>query len=658
MRTKKLRVIGFGPFQEFAINPSQVVVQQLETLQLDQMNLCCQVLPVTYSAAQSFGNSINWNETQAVLMLGLNPKISHVALEKRALNRQDSRHADSAGITRNGMAIDGRAPGHLDTPLNLHSMVTRMSTPELPVEVSLYAGEYVCNSLYFSCLNSGLKTGIPILFVHIPRLTDRFTLDKLMKLIIKLMKDLSNPCDSDSKTQLSLTTQSEVENFLYNYINYEQKTDVGYNAENYSLSRFHAFLSSLGNPEKSFRSVHVAGTKGKGATCAVTASILSAHGYRTGFFSSPHLVDIRERIRMDGHAISCEDFSEVASKIHDAVQNEALPSGYRTTFELLTATAFCYFQQMHPDWVVLETGMGGRLDCTNVVTPEVSAVTRLDYDHVDSLGDTLRSIATEKAGIGKLNVPMVIGRQAQGVSSLIELPARQHGALLHRSDSRVRITDIRQHSSGLVFTAQMSQHYLADISTQFQGMYQVENCQTALAILDLLETRNLIQLDEEAIRKGFQAVRWPGRFTVLEDACLPELKLKCPVVVDGAHNPAAMKAAGIALNHRFPGRKITTILSVPANKDHIGILESVAAFSQGLICTQYKNVRALDPEKLKDLALGYTDKVQTASDLQASLRIVSECFPETDVLLISGSLYLAGEALRNAGMEALCLNIY
>ncbi|MCD4653358.1 hypothetical protein K8T06_05430, partial [bacterium] len=406
--------------------------------------------------------------------------------------------------------------------------------------------------------------------------------------------------------------------------------------------------------------IHIAGTKGKGAVSAITASILSAHGYRTGLFTSPHLLNIRERFRIDGKAISETDFIEEISILKTLVaQSERnLKKCYRTTFELMTALAFQYFAKMYPDWVVLETGMGGRLDCTNVVEPVITVITRIDKDHTDSLGNSLGLICKEKAGIAKAGIPLILGRQLPALYGVLKECVGQVGVIPETAYSSIPVSDIEYLPGGMRFSAKILGKWFRYLTMSLTGAYQLENCRTGLAIIQRMVLDGLLDFREEALRQGLHQVRWPGRFTVLKSDELNVDCQSCRFIIDGAHNPMAIKAVLSAIDTIYPGASLTVIVGIASNKDAKTMLEILHKSGARIVATTYESPRALTPDNLALLGEGVCDIVSVQSDLNTSLRWIEQKKISHEIVLITGSIYFAGEAMRMAGQEDSCLNIY
>jgi dihydrofolate synthase / folylpolyglutamate synthase len=388
------------------------------------------------------------------------------------------------------------------------------------------------------------------------------------------------------------------------------------------LDRIRLVLDALGRPQDSRRFVHVAGTNGKGSVCAMIESALRAGGQRTGLFTSPHLAEPTERIRIDGRPIGSGDFAEAFNRVHTASE-ELLAAGaidlHPTYFETVTAMAMLVFAERKTDRVVLEVGLGGRLDATNVVSPELCVITPIDFDHEMYLGRSIEAIAGEKAGILKPGVPAVFARQRPEAEAVLSARATD---VARTSDWRVR---------DLELTARESRFRLEPVRLNLvcplAGEHQVENAVTAARALDRLGVPPAV------IEQGIAAAQWPGRLERVSER--PE------IIVDGAHNPAGARALAAYITRFYAGRRVRLIFGAMRDKavaEIGGILFPLAA---EVIVTAPRQSRALSPEAMRDIV----DSIQlrVAPDLEAALELVGDAAPE-DVVFITGSLFLVAEA--------------
>lgn len=660
MKTMRILLTGFLPFLHRRVNPSELLVRHLCRQRIRGLEILGAILPVTYSGCKNFCDNFNsWNRFDAIIMSGLNAGIDTVNLEQRAVNLQKSRHPDNSGYHSDGLPVIEGFPAFLDSPVDALRLSERITAGNRPVNASLYAGTYVCNSLYYRVLAALNGLNIPSIFMHLPALDPPWHLEAIQAVTINLVKAMSGSAEKKLKQYHPLVSMQETRDFLYGFINYERKTGVAYEEKNYNLNRFEDHLNRQANPHRRGHVIHIAGTKGKGCVSALIASILSAHGLRTGLYTSPHLVDIRERIRLDGKAISESDFIRLAEEQRYLIRSKPPEvQAYRTTFELLTSMAFQYFSRQHTDWDVLETGMGGRLDCTNVVNPEICAITRIDMDHMDSLGSTLLKIASEKAGIIKKNVPVVLGGQLPSVSRFLESYSKQHGPEAVFANRAVKIRDIRMDLTGTTFSARIDKRWYHDLRINLPGIFQFENCRLALGVIQELVTGNKLPLNPDLLRLGLARVRWPGRFTVLFPGQVdPDLGGE-RVIIDGAHNPRAIKALMKSVKTLLPGRPVTVVMGCSSNKDVDGMVRTVARHADRFVATTFPGSRALPADALARLAERYQLPCDEADGFKSTVNLLKTCIMPDEIVVITGSLFLAGDWFEQLGLVPFCLDIY
>ncbi|OGW51997.1 MAG: hypothetical protein A2Y81_10175 [Nitrospirae bacterium RBG_13_43_8] len=380
------------------------------------------------------------------------------------------------------------------------------------------------------------------------------------------------------------------------------------------LSNITRLMSSLCDPQKSFPSIHIAGTNGKGSTSAIIASILNASGLKVGLFTSPHLVSFTERIRVNGEEIPEFDIIRLAEEVRAKIfslqssDRDFLP----TFFEVVTAIALLYFKKEKIDIAVIEVGMGGRLDATNIIIPEVSVITNISYDHSEFLGDTLEQIAREKAGIIKKGVPVVVSSQLPDVVEVIEERAEEIGTVTYFYDRKFSSILREEEISGIYFDYQSNESFmLQQLYLPLTGEYQMENASVAIKAVELLNERRLKPaathhsslVTRHSIKDGLATVRWPGR--------LEMIKHEPPILIDGAHNPAAAVVLSRALAKTFLRRykRIILVLGIMGDKDIEGIMKPLLHLSSEIILCSPNYERAASPQRLADVAasLGFPD---------------------------------------------------
>ncbi|MBC8107437.1 MAG: bifunctional folylpolyglutamate synthase/dihydrofolate synthase [Anaerolineae bacterium] len=398
-------------------------------------------------------------------------------------------------------------------------------------------------------------------------------------------------------------------------------------------------LRKLNNPHEKFRSVHVAGTKGKGSTCAMIASMLEANGYKVGCYSSPHLNDIRERIQINGEMISHADFARLVKQIEPIV-NRSRPMP--TYFDVLTAIAFQYFAEQNVDIAVVETGLGGRLDSTNVVKPEVTAITSISKDHMAQLGYTLPKIAEEKAGIFKQNVPALTVNQQPEVEAVLRRVAEKVGAPFDVTGKSIEFSYrfessrmLGPHNRICLTTPNSKFEHLA---VPLLGEHQAINCGLALSVIDRLKARG-IALSDQRCMEGLARTKLPGRMEIINPT--PR------IIVDGAHNAASIDAMMRAIGQHVPYDSMVVIFGCCADKDVAGMLERITSGADKVIFTKVNNIRTADPE---ELAARYVEQygkmAQVARTLPEALEIAYRAVTKEDLICITGSFYLVGEAKK------------
>lgn len=393
------------------------------------------------------------------------------------------------------------------------------------------------------------------------------------------------------------------------------------------LSTIRQILSELGNPQDGYRCIHVAGTNGKGSVASFLASILKTAGFKVGLYTSPHLVKFNERICINNRQISDEDVVGAYRAVTDARGKDREP----TFFEYTTAMALYEFGRKAVDWAVIETGMGGRLDATNVLQPVVSIVTNVSLEHQNYLGKTLADIAGEKAGIIKPNTPAVTAVSQPSAIAVMENRAAELAAPLYRykKDFKTRRT------SGGAFSYSGLDHVWQGITTSLTGGYQVENAALALSACELL-IRNGISLSFADIQTGLHNTRWPGRLEVVAEH--PK------IILDGAHNLNASKELGKYLRTELKGRKITLIIGILEDKPYTAILENLLPACSRVILTSPRIDRALPVDILYPVAASLIKEVHKIPDVTRAITFATENAHPDEVICVAGSLYVVGEA--------------
>ncbi|WP_224247892.1 bifunctional folylpolyglutamate synthase/dihydrofolate synthase [Hyalangium gracile] len=397
------------------------------------------------------------------------------------------------------------------------------------------------------------------------------------------------------------------------------------------LERMRVALEALGHPERRYRSLHVAGTNGKGSTCAFSATVLRAAGHKVGLYTSPHLERVTERIQVDGAEIPRELLGRRILEVLERYPDAAGTPAPLTYFEFGTVVAFWHFAQEAVDIAVLETGLGGRLDATNTVTPLVTAITPISFDHMEYLGNTLGAIAGEKAGILKPGVPVIVSRQEPEALEAITRIAAQVGApvLLEGRD----FTGADAPGGGLSYRG--PRWSLEGLSLSLRGPHQRQNAAVALAVLEQLDARG-VTVPPDAARTGLASAYWPGR--------LEELSRRPTVVLDGAHNPGGVAVLLESLDSVYPGRRLHLVFGVVADKDRALMMRALFPRCASVHLTPLDTPRSLAPERYLEEARALCANVRAYASLDEALAGARALVMEDDVLLCAGSLFLVGAA--------------
>ena len=413
-------------------------------------------------------------------------------------------------------------------------------------------------------------------------------------------------------------------------------------------------LSLLNNPQNSFRSIHIAGTNGKGSTAAMIASILRTAGFRVGLFTSPHLVSFTERIRVDNVEIREAEVVELTKEIRETIQGSqksevrSEQSFLPTFFEFVTALGFLYFKRKGVEWAVVETGMGGRLDATNILTPAVSVITNISYDHREFLGQTLREISGEKAGIIKEGVPVISSAQEAEVIEVMTKKAAEMGSSLHvyGKDFRSRPHTIDMH--GITFSYEGKER-MNDLRISLTGTHQVENASVAIRATELGMEKGAVP--SYAVKEGLAHAQWPGRLELIENE-----GRTYDYVIDGAHNPSASKALADSLEKYFIPfyDKVVLIMGVMADKDIEAMMKPLLPLASEVIFTAPEYERAASPVRLAEYAKAQGFSARVKDSVKASMELARELTgkgPQKTLIVITGSFYTIGEAKLSLGHE-------
>ncbi len=445
-------------------------------------------------------------------------------------------------------------------------------------------------------------------------------------------------------------TYQQALDYLYSFIDYSVKRSYRYSPETFDLGRVRELLARLGNPQDSFASIHVAGTKGKGSVSAMVEACLRAAGLKTGLYTSPHLQRFTERVQTDGQEIPPAQVAAMVERLRPQVEKVA----GLTTYELITALGFLYFAEQRVDCAVIEVGLGGRLDATNVIRPLVSVITSISYDHMHLLGDSLSDIAREKGGIIKPGVPVVVSPQQYEVERVLETIAKERGAELHMVGRDWLYAPGRRDLSGQVLyiwsadEQPLMEAYIESagddewapprFTIPLLGYHQIVNAATAYGTLQLARRQGM-PVGMPAIEQGLRSVHWPGRFQVLAQQPV--------VVVDSAHNRDSALKLRLALDDYFPGQPVTLIFGASADKDIAGMMAELTPRVARMIVTQAAHPRSADPQVLEDFGRRYGLQVERVVPVAQALRHALQRALPDEVILATGSLFVVGEVLTS-----------
>ena len=429
--------------------------------------------------------------------------------------------------------------------------------------------------------------------------------------------------------------------YLMERADFERSRTVKYNETTFRLDRMQQLLAKLGNPHEHIRTVHVAGTNGKGSTVHMIASMLQACGYTVGVYTSPHLIDLRDRIVINGQSIDKAIFADTMKQVAKAAEKAGVEP---TFFEVITAVCFKHFAEQAVDIAIVEVGLGGRLDSTNVIRPEACVITSIDFDHTKLLGNTLEEIAREKAGIFKKDVPAFIFESEPSVQQAIVEVAEKSGALLRIVNkdidysARFCVTDeLGPHTRVCLYTKNSR---LEHLPVPLPGEHQASNCGLALAVVDHLKTVGF-DCPEDKITAGLAATKIPGRMQLVWD--------RPRVLVDGAHNPAAVGALMRCVGAHVPYDSMICVFGCCSDKDLPGLVDKVNLGADKVIFTRaVSNPRSADPEDLQKLFHERSGKMsQVARSLPEALEMATRAVSREDLVCVTGSFYLVGETLKH-----------
>lgn len=435
--------------------------------------------------------------------------------------------------------------------------------------------------------------------------------------------------------------------YLYSFVDYSLSKTIRYAPVKFELDRLQRLMELIGMPHQKYPIIHVAGTKGKGSVTALCATALIEAGYKVGMYTSPHMQDYAERIKIDDHPIPHNDLVSLLYEIRPAI--ETLPQ--LTTFEITTALGFLYFARQGVDAAVIEVGLGGRLDATNLVVPVVSVITSISFDHMYLLGNTLAEIASEKAGIIKPYIPVVVAPQAEEARMAIEKVANQKSSQIIQVGRDYLFAPVNHSLDGqslLIWEASEQSNLdeyiesggLEDweptrLTIPLLGYHQVENAATAYAALQVFK-RNALRISEAEIKRGFRKTQWFGRFEILQR--------KPPVVVDSAHNRDSALKLHLTLDDYFPGKPVVLIFGVSEDKDLYGMFAELMPRVNEVIATKSFHPRAMEPELIVEMAHQFGKPAYSINVVAAAIEEAEKRAKGEAVVLITGSIFVVAEA--------------
>ena len=434
-------------------------------------------------------------------------------------------------------------------------------------------------------------------------------------------------------------TYDEARKYLFDRTNYEQEKHLRYNVDTFNLKRMERLLSLVGNPHTKIDTVHIAGTKGKGSTATMLAKMLEHNGYKVGLYTSPHVVDLHERIMVNSEMITRSAMLGLLNRLHKPVEKISKESP-PTFFELMTAMAFMHFVDTKVDVSVIETGLGGRLDSTNVIKPKVIGITSLSIDHMRQLGNTIEEIAKEKAGVFKTGVPIVTVQQDPNAMRVLKAQATAVKAPLSVTgidiDFSHRFETSPEHGphNRVCLTTPTSK--FEHLRVPLQGIHQAINCGLALAMLDKLKNCGY-DIDNDKAVEGLSRVKLPGRMEMICDD--PR------ILIDAAHNASSIHALMHAIGQSIAYDSMIVIFGCNEDKDAKGMLRELQFGADKVIFTRSNSLKAMSPDELSEMYVAISGKMcQSAPSLGEALRLAKSAVSKEDLICITGSFYLIGQA--------------
>jgi dihydrofolate synthase/folylpolyglutamate synthase len=449
------------------------------------------------------------------------------------------------------------------------------------------------------------------------------------------------------------SSYQEALDYLYSFVDYSLSKTFRYSPVKFELDRLRALMQEMGDPHLAYPVIHIAGTKGKGSVTSFCVSALQEAGYKVGMYTSPHLIDYTERIQVNSEPISRARLIDLVDEMKPYIEN--VPE--ITTFEITTALGFLYFMRENVDVAVIEVGLGGRLDATNIVNPVVTVITSISYDHMYLLGNTLTEIAGEKAGIIKPGIPVIVSPQEEEARLAIEKIANERQSPIVQVGKELLFAPISHSLDRQVMLVWPSEeqdnldHYIESggldeweptrLSIPLLGYHQVENAATAYAAL-LTFRKFSLDITDTAIKDGFAKVRWPGRFELLQR--------RPPVILDSAHNRDSARKLRLALDDYFPGLPVILVFGASEDKDLHGMFAELMPRVDHVIATRSFHPRSLDPQMIMDMAHQFGHSARIVEDVVDAMDAAIKMNKGEAIVLITGSIFVVAGA-REAWMK-------
>ncbi len=422
--------------------------------------------------------------------------------------------------------------------------------------------------------------------------------------------------------------------YLDSFANYERESAVYPDA--FKLERMRSLMRELGNPQNAFESVIIAGSKGKGSVSSILSSILRMENLRVGLYTSPHLVDVRERIQVNGLWINELRFAEILSRIQKAIEGYAWRKNPPTYFEALTALAFCHFKEMKVQVAVLEVGLGGLYDSTNVAPAKVAGITPISLEHTDKLGKTISKIAVQKCGVIKGREAVVSAAQVTEAQSVIEEACESREAKLYTVGREIKLMERDFSEDRQSFDVKTPWAGYYDLEIHLRGAHQMQNAAQAIGLAKALGDKTRLKVSDEAVRQGVVDAHWPGRLEKISD--------RPYIVLDGAHNADSARKMIDGIKRHFHFSDLILVFGSSADKDVAGMLREIAPEAHYIIATQAMHPRAMPAGQIVSLLKSGTQEIFEEPSLAHALKKARSLADTEDMIVVTGSLYLVAQA--------------